>query len=329
MPAAWSALWRMPWPTAPRSPRRPLLLRALSACLPNIRPVSSNLAAHPLFNAFNSPPPEQAGGDKLQILSKDKTTRTVLIPADGLTIGRSDDNDIALDDTKASRNHARITFDGQAYRVVDLDSTNGTLLGNAKLLPGVPEVWEAGAALQIGDTWFRLVRAQLPASTALLRTDGTAVAPNLIHTSSGEARIGVFLETAQLTVEPGGSVTASLTIMNQSALVDHFRLAVEGIPSSWLPVPPSAIQLMPGAQQAITFVIQPPRDPASKAGRYPLTFRVTSQDEPGHVATVKGTLTLGVFSQFSTELRPQKIRAGRAAALAVLNRGNAQESFHS
>ena len=280
-----------------------------------------------ILEAFDSPPPAAETGDKLQILSKDQTTRTVAIPPAGLTLGRGDDNDVVLDDSKASRHHVRLTFDGQAYRVVDLDSTNGTLLGNAKLLPGVPEVWEPAAALRIGDTWFRLLQSAKPTSTLPASYGSTAIDGTAVDHTGGEARIGVFLETAQLTVEPGGSVTASLTVMNQSALVDHFRLSVDGLPAAWLPAPPPPVQLMPGAQQALTFVIQPPKDPSSKAGRYPLTFRVASQDDPAQVATVKGTLTVGVFSQFTTELRPQKIRAGRSAALAVHNRGNAQEAF--
>lgn len=67
--------------------------------------------------------------DRIQVLSQDKTTLTITISSSSMTIGRVDDNDIMLDDPKASRHHTRIEFDGTTYRVVDLDSTNGTFLG--------------------------------------------------------------------------------------------------------------------------------------------------------------------------------------------------------
>jgi serine/threonine protein kinase len=279
-----------------------------------------------IMGEFPSPPPDQAG-DRIQILSKDKTTRSVSMKAGGLTLGRGEENDIVLDDTKASRQHARIEYDGKNYRVLDLDSTNGTVLGSTKLLPGVPEVWGAGVALRIGDTWIRLSRAAPQEGTAVMRTDGTRVDPSLIHTSAGEARVGVFLENPQMTVEPGGTTTVTLTLLNQSALVDHFSVTVQGIPTPWLPSPAAPVQLMPGAQQTLALLIRPPRAPESKAGRYPVTFRVTSQDSPGQYAEVKGTLTLGVFSQFASELHPQKIRSDKEARLSIQNLGNAQETY--
>lgn len=43
-----------------------------------------------------------------------------------VSVGRSADNDLVLPDAGVSRHHARIESDGGAWRVVDLDSTNGT-----------------------------------------------------------------------------------------------------------------------------------------------------------------------------------------------------------
>jgi hypothetical protein len=162
----------------------------------------------------------------------------------------------------------------------------------------------------------------------MIRDDGTRVDQSLIHTSAGEARVGVFLESPSLSVAPGGTTTATLTLLNQSALVDHFTIAVQGIPTSWLPSPPAPVQLMPGAQQTMALIIRPPRAADSKAGRYPVTFRISSQDSPGQYAEVKGTITLGVFAQFSSELHPQKIRSGKQARLAIANLGNSQETYN-
>jgi diguanylate cyclase (GGDEF)-like protein len=49
-------------------------------------------------------------------------------------IGRSSTNDLFIDQESVSRHHARITFDGGAYSVADLGSTNGTYVNDESVL---------------------------------------------------------------------------------------------------------------------------------------------------------------------------------------------------
>jgi predicted Zn finger-like uncharacterized protein len=49
-----------------------------------------------------------------------------------VTIGRSN-ADLTLNDTEASRNHAAVEIRGLAYTLVDLGSTNGTLVNGEKI----------------------------------------------------------------------------------------------------------------------------------------------------------------------------------------------------
>jgi pSer/pThr/pTyr-binding forkhead associated (FHA) protein len=71
----------------------------------------------------------------------------------GLSIGRSAEADVRIDDRYASGVHARIfTRDGRAY-VEDMNSTNGTLLNDAAL-SGEAELID-GDVVRIGDTEFR------------------------------------------------------------------------------------------------------------------------------------------------------------------------------
>jgi pSer/pThr/pTyr-binding forkhead associated (FHA) protein len=44
---------------------------------------------------------------------------------DGLTLGRSSDNDVVLRDFSVSRHHARVEEGDETFRIVDLGSTNG------------------------------------------------------------------------------------------------------------------------------------------------------------------------------------------------------------
>jgi hypothetical protein len=71
----------------------------------------------------------------------------------GLSIGRSKECDVRIDDRYASGLHARVFSRGGRYMVEDMNSTNGTLLNGATLV-GEAELID-GDTVQIGDTVFR------------------------------------------------------------------------------------------------------------------------------------------------------------------------------
>jgi hypothetical protein len=71
----------------------------------------------------------------------------------GISLGRSADADIRLDDRYASGIHARVFNRSGAYFVEDMNSTNGTLL-NSRDLHGEAEL-TPGDVIRIGDTELR------------------------------------------------------------------------------------------------------------------------------------------------------------------------------
>jgi len=72
----------------------------------------------------------------------------------GLSVGRSKDADVRIDDRYASSIHARVFSREGRFFVEDMNSTNGTLL-NGATLQGEAELID-GDTVQIGDTVFRL-----------------------------------------------------------------------------------------------------------------------------------------------------------------------------
>ena len=70
----------------------------------------------------------------------------------GVSLGRSPDADIRLDDRYASGIHARVYNRSGNYYVEDMSSTNGTLL-NSQDLHGEAEL-RPGDSIRIGDTEF-------------------------------------------------------------------------------------------------------------------------------------------------------------------------------
>ena len=71
----------------------------------------------------------------------------------GLSIGRSKEADVRIDDRYASSLHVRVFSREGRFYVEDMNSTNGTLL-NGATLQGEAELIDRDA-IQIGDTIFR------------------------------------------------------------------------------------------------------------------------------------------------------------------------------
>jgi serine/threonine protein kinase len=293
-------------------------------------PLATNTAGR--VEAFEQSRPRNAR-DFVEILLPDHTVRTIPMKPDGLTIGRDPDNDIVLDNVKISRHHARIQFDGADYWASDLNSKNGTFIANQRLIPGEPEQWTPDKGLQIGDFWLRL-RQPAPETLPVTGAQGivanaaeTVANENPVRSASSAERIGLFVETVQLSATPGASVTARLVVVNQGPVIDQFRISIAGIPVNWIPNPPPVLRLTPGAQQDVDVTIHPPLSPLTRPGRYPLTFRASGQSAPDRQAEVEAILTVGVFTQFTSELRPRQIWADGAINVTVQNGGNARQAF--
>jgi len=169
---------------------------------------------------------------------------------------------------------------------------------------------------------IRAVSQEHPGETA--EVEGTLT----IAALEVQGRIGLLLASTEFSVVPGSSITVPITLLNQGLEADTFQLSVEGIPASWVSTSSPLTQMAPGQQKQVELTIQPPRTTRSSAGRNPFKLLVLSQMAPGQRAEAECTLTLAVFSQFSSELRPPRIEAGEPARVIVENRGNVQQSFN-
>ena len=69
----------------------------------------------------------------------------------GITqIGRDPDNELIANVAQVSRHHAEIRYDGMAWNVMDLNSTNGTFVNDRRVWPGQPLKLQAGDLLRFG-----------------------------------------------------------------------------------------------------------------------------------------------------------------------------------
>ncbi len=82
------------------------------------------------------------------------------------TIGRTPDNDIVLDNSLVSRQHARLQVDARGVWIMDLNTTNGVLVNQARIAPGQWALLPPNAPFSIGDIQMRLDAAPTGAPAA-------------------------------------------------------------------------------------------------------------------------------------------------------------------
>jgi hypothetical protein len=275
-----------------------------------------------VFGAKSIPPSPLT---RIQVVYKGQTAQVYPISSDTITVGRGATNNIPLTDPKASQRHAQVTWDGTEYYVMDLNSTNGTYLGSTPLVAGFSEVWRPNQNLRIGDTWLRLIRptAGVQNASRMMSRAGASA----LFKSPGAGFVGVIITPQLLKIEPGGTVTGTLSLLNQSPNVDLFSLAMTGIPNSWIASLPSSVQLMPGNQTETVFSLHVPRATQSRAGQHQITLKVTSLSDPSQFVEARLVLTITAYADFSTELQPQRLRVGQIGRLTITNQGNSNASF--
>ena len=98
----------------------------------------------------------------LELIREGRVVRVFEITGTDLHIGRTRASEIQLEDSKVSRNHARVErrSDGSCY-LVDLESQNPSYVNGQKLIPFEPVSMRDGCRIKIVD--FELVfRAPAP-----------------------------------------------------------------------------------------------------------------------------------------------------------------------
>lgn len=70
---------------------------------------------------------------KLSLMFEDKLMKQVPIGNRPVTIGRSPDNDLPVDNLAVSNHHARVYYEGNRLVVEDLDSLNGTFVNDLRV----------------------------------------------------------------------------------------------------------------------------------------------------------------------------------------------------
>ena len=98
--------------------------------------------------------PNGSNATKLVIVEGDRTGHSIALDRRELTIGRAEDSDLIVDDEFASTHHAKLVLINNDWLVQDLNSTNGTFIGENRI--GTPAVVKVNTPIRIGKTVFEL-----------------------------------------------------------------------------------------------------------------------------------------------------------------------------
>ena len=133
------------------------------------------------------------------------------------------------------------------------------------------------------------------------------------------------LDFASVVVAPGDTETTSLTVRNDSEIVEAYTFEVVGPCAPWTAVEPERLSLYPGTSGTVTVRLSPPRSPEVRAGELPLAVRVLPAERPELATVPESTVTIVPFGQLDAVLEPQRRRTwwrGGRFHVRLANRGN-------
>ncbi|HEX6356343.1 hydrolytic protein [Actinophytocola sp.] len=132
------------------------------------------------------------------------------------------------------------------------------------------------------------------------------------------------LDLAPVVVTPGGEATTTLTVRNDSDIVEAYEFSAAGACAPWTTVEPARLSLYPGTSEGVTLTLRPPRSPEVRAGETPLAVRVMPVERPELAVVPETTVLIKPFGQLRAELTPRRRRAWRTGRFRVTldNQGN-------
>ena len=137
---------------------------------------------------------------------------------------------------------------------------------------------------------------------------GRAGDRNDVSTPSGQGpRSGVKdpvlrMPDATLSVEPGSTVSTTVTVYNASAIVEEYTIEVLGPTAEFAQAMPDRVSLMPGDDTTIEVLFSPPAGAATDAGTLPFGVRAVSGVDEYYAAVVEGTVDLGAVHDLDARL---------------------------
>lgn len=129
---------------------------------------------------------------------------------------------------------------------------------------------------------------------------------------------------AALSIDPGTAATLTVSVLNDTLLVESFELTALGEAAAWTRIEPATLTIYPGQTETAVVTVLAPRLPDSVVGQVALGIRARAVEQPDVSAVAEAMLTVVPFGATEAELLP-RIAHGRGrkrVRVAIDNRGN-------
>lgn len=115
----------------------------------------------------------------------------------------------------------------------------------------------------------------------------------------------VELENATMRVDPGGQVSARVSVRNVGHIIEGFRLEVLGPGvSEWAQVSPAEVRIDVGQSATAAVIFTPPTGSSAPLGSLPFAVMATSLVDASSSAVVEGDIDVGPVYGLASKLTP-------------------------
>ena len=269
--------------------------------------------------------------DVLTVYDKERIPQDFPMDSPVVTIGRATGNDIVLDDYAVSRFHIRVERRAEKWIVVDLNSTNGALVGRERLTADAPLEWEVGSPMLVGPYQMRWVRhfdgvEEAPDRTLVLHAPTEA--PDVEVATRFRETVEVGIQADRRSVQSGDQIRIEMTMLNLGMHADDFRIDVQGIPAAWVQLPVRRVRLEPTEIQRTTFAIIVPDSSLAVRGGYEYKVVLQSLSDKETLGSDTGQFTIEEQHDFALNVRQIEKGFGAVCDVQIDNRGNSADFYN-
>lgn len=272
--------------------------------------------------------------DILTIYNKDRIPQDHPLMSDRISIGRTDDNEIVLNDKAISRHHTLLERSGDGWWITDMGSTNGVVFGKTRIAAQQAVRWSPNTKVKLGPfelSWKRHLPEAADDRTQIHfpNKHGELEPVQPVHPAqqSSPEFAEVTIKTDRQSVATGESLNVDMTLVNMGAHASEFQIYVDGIPAHWVDIGQGVIYLEPADVQHARFAITIPETDNDARGSHTFEVVIESLIDSRVSASDRASFTIDELHDFELMVRHMTKSDGAMCDVAVMNRGNAADFY--
>ena len=286
-----------------------------------------------LNGKYDAAPPQNVSPftDILTIYNKDRIPQDHPLMSDRISIGRTDDNEIVLNDKAISRHHTLLERSDDGWWITDMGSTNGVVFGKTRIAAQQAVRWSPNTKVKLGPfelSWKRHLPEAADDRTQIhFPNESGGLEPIQPVQQESPEFAEVTIKTDRQTIAAGESLNVDMTLVNMGAHASEFQIYVDGIPSHWVDIGEVAIYLEPADVQHARFAITIPETDVDARGSHTFEVVIESLTDSRVTASDRGSFSIEELHDFELMVRHMTKSDGAMCDVAIMNRGNAADFY--